>query len=195
MTDALWNPALKPPLWVVAESGGVDLTSLVALGLFIWLWRRSMRWEAMAVLAIPLASGGELALKHAIAHAAPPLWLSHGDAPSLIENLLEAAGRPLEQSSYPSGHMARAMVTYGLLALVLPRAVSAVGKSTWLWVGATVVAVLMAADRILLEVHWLSDVIGGAIWGGILLLAADLWLGWEPPWRRLVGRSEHERQG
>jgi undecaprenyl-diphosphatase len=41
---------------------------------------------------------------------------------------------------------------------------------------AIAVIVLMAFDRLYLDVHWESDVIGGLLLGGIALLAATVWL-------------------
>jgi undecaprenyl-diphosphatase len=41
---------------------------------------------------------------------------------------------------------------------------------------AIVIIVAVAMDRLYLDVHWESDVVGGLLLGGIALLAATVWL-------------------
>jgi undecaprenyl-diphosphatase len=41
---------------------------------------------------------------------------------------------------------------------------------------AVVIIVLLAFDRLYLEVHWESDVIGGVLLGAIAMVAATVWL-------------------
>jgi undecaprenyl-diphosphatase len=66
--------------------------------------------------------------------------------------------------SFPSGHSATAAVFYATAALLLgrvrPRAVRAVLAGL-----AAGIAVAVAASRVLLDVHWTSDVIGGLALG------------------------------
>jgi len=58
--------------------------------------------------------------------------------------------------------------------------VGRLAPSRGLRVGVAVVAVvlvaLLALDRLYLEAHWASDVIGGVLLGGIMLLGATVWL-------------------
>jgi len=79
-------------------------------------------------------------------------------------------------NSYPSGHMVRAVLVYGLLAFVIRR------LAPWPWARAlalpvaVVIIVLLAFDRLYLEVHWESDVLGGILLGAIGMVAATVWL-------------------
>ena len=90
--------------------------------------------------------------------------------------------------SFPSGHSATAAAFYAAAALIIGRSL---GRPTRQFVVAAAVgmAVAVAASRVLLDLHWLSDVIGGlslgwawfalcaVIFGGRLLrptAAADL---------------------
>ena len=171
----LYVPALLPFFRALALLGGVELTGLVALGLFAYLWRQGYRIGAFAAAALPISSLVELVEKRTIDHPGPPLSLSHPDGPS-ISLLLEKAGG-LEWS-FPSGHMTRSLVIYGLLAFVVIR----LANRRWLRRLAFPVAlgaiVLEAFDRLYLEVHWESDVIGGLLLGATFLAAAISWLEW-----------------
>jgi membrane-associated phospholipid phosphatase len=66
--------------------------------------------------------------------------------------------------SYPSGHTASAAATYAAIALVLGRGRPWRVKA-WLGIAAAVVALAVGASRVLLGVHWLTDVVGGAALG------------------------------
>jgi undecaprenyl-diphosphatase len=73
--------------------------------------------------------------------------------------------------SYPSAHSANAMMTYLSLALLLPRA------RRGLWIAAALIlAVMVGASRVVLGVHWPSDVMGGWVYGALwtwLLVTLD----------------------
>lgn len=64
--------------------------------------------------------------------------------------------------SFPSGHSANAMLTYMVLALLLvenPR------RRLWSVAAALLIAFVVGASRVMLGVHWPSDVIGGWSFG------------------------------
>lgn len=69
---------------------------------------------------------------------------------------------PLPHSySFPSGHAATAIVLYGALGLILAeRASSRLHAVEWL-VGAALVALAVGTSRIVLNVHFVSDVAAG----------------------------------
>jgi undecaprenyl-diphosphatase len=72
--------------------------------------------------------------------------------------------------SFPSGHAANAATVWLCLALLLPR--SARGRLHAVWAAAWL-ALAVGASRVMLGVHWPSDVIGGWAFGLFWLL---LWL-------------------
>src|SRR5262245_38835025 len=66
--------------------------------------------------------------------------------------------------SFPSGHTAAAAACWAAIALVLARKWGRAGRRGAA-VGALVITLAVAASRVLLGVHWLTDVIAGAITG------------------------------
>jgi undecaprenyl-diphosphatase len=169
--NALWVPALRSPLRAFAVLGGLEITTLVALGLALYLWRAGFRTDVFALVVLPIGTVLEIAYKRLVFHPGVPLGISKGDGPSL-STVLETTGG----NSYPSGHIIRSVIVYGLLAFVVYR----LARRRWVRTAAVaaflVLAVLMAFDRLYLEVHWESDVIGALLLGGVCLLAATLWL-------------------
>lgn len=172
--SSLYVPALLKPFRAIALLGGIEATWGIGLGLFLYLRRRGYRLGALAGAAIPLATLAETFYKRMVGQPGPPLNLAHPDGPSLTD-LVERTGFA---ASYPSGHMTRTVIAYGLLAFVAHRLARSPGvRRAALPVFLTVV-LLMVADRLYLGVHWESDVIGGLLLGTTFLAAAVTWLEW-----------------
>ena len=72
--------------------------------------------------------------------------------------------------------MLRAVIVYGLLGFVIRRLSPSPRIRALAVVGAVVVIVLVSLDRLYLDVHWESDVIGGLVLGAMALLAGTVWL-------------------
>jgi membrane-associated phospholipid phosphatase len=167
-----WQPSLHPAFQLIAELGGVEVTTIVIAGLTFYLWRAGFGSDALVFLVFIAAQALELFYKLNLHHLGPSRALSEADGPS-VTNLLPGAGGG---NSFPSGHMLRTVIAYGLLAFVIRRLSPSPVVRTLAVVGATVVIVLMAFDRLYLDVHWESDVIGGLVLGAIALLAGTVWL-------------------
>ncbi len=123
---------------------------LIAVGLVLV---RAHRWLALACFALTegLTSLSSGLLKAAVGRPRPP------------DGLIHPAG-----SAFPSGHAAYAGATCVALVLLF-RAVGP--RRRWWWALAAVGIVGMAWSRTYLQVHWLSDVVGGSLLGtGIALL-------------------------
>jgi len=168
-----WDPPLHPLFQGIAILGGVELSTIVLIALVIFLWRRFFVADAFVFVAFLAAEVFEILYKSNLTHPRPPASVAHTDGPS-ITNLLEpAAGL---HNSFPSGHMMRTVLVYGLLAFVVRR------LAPWPWLRnlavplAIVLIVVMAFDRLYLEVHWESDVLGGILLGAIALVSATVWL-------------------
>jgi undecaprenyl-diphosphatase len=154
------SPVLKD-LALVFNALGRSLgwaLSLAAVGVVLVM---SRRW--LALVAFGVAEGLELLsstlLKASVGRPRPPDGLVH----------------PVS-SAFPSGHAAYAGAT--CIALVLLFTTLGRHRRPW-WVLAAVGIVGMAWSRTYLQVHWLSDVVGGALLGiGISMIVfggAQLW--------------------
>ena len=171
MHDA-WQPSLHGLFQVIAELGGFELTTVLMLALSYYLWRSGFGSDALVFIVFIAAQAFELFYKFNLHHPRPPAGLAESDGPSITE-AFSGSG---VGNSFPSGHMLRTVIAYGLLAFVIRRlSISPVVRGAAV-VGAIVVVVLIAFDRLYLDVHWESDVIGGLILGAIALLAGTVWL-------------------
>jgi len=171
MHDA-WQPSLHGLFQVIAELGGFELTTVLMLALSYYLWRSGFGSDALVFIAFIAAQAFELFYKFNLHHPRPPAGLAESDGPSITE-AFSGSG---VGNSFPSGHMLRTVIAYGLLAFVIRRLSISPAVRGAAVVGAIVVVVLIAFDRLYLDVHWESDVIGGLILGAIALLAGTVWL-------------------
>ncbi|GAC1615160.1 MAG: hypothetical protein NVS9B1_24890 [Candidatus Dormibacteraceae bacterium] len=171
----IWVPSLLPLFRTIALFGGIEAAGMITIGLFVYLFRAGYRLAAYAAAAIPLSTVAETLYKHFLDHPGPPKSISHPDGPSLSDLLDQGSAFG---SSFPSGHITRFVVAYGMLAFVIHR----LARRAWLRRAAIPIFVVLTAiecfDRLYLEVHWESDVIGGLLLGGTFLAAAVTWLEW-----------------
>jgi undecaprenyl-diphosphatase len=128
------------------------LVIAVSIAASIWLAvERSWRWP-VAVLTVTLIGRALVsAQKYGIERLRPSL---------------EAHLVPVSTPSFPSGHAAGSMIVYLTLALVLPNA-------HWKWpavIAAVALSVCVGLSRVVLGVHWPSDVIGGWAFGLLWVL-------------------------
>lgn len=83
--------------------------------------------------------------------------------PEVEEPIVEAFGR-----SFPSGHSMSSLVTYGALLVVFAPLLSPRGRRVAL-AAAVVLVLAIGASRLVLGVHFLSDVLGGYVLGAAWL--------------------------
>jgi undecaprenyl-diphosphatase len=130
-------------------------TVLVAAGFIVaaWLWwRKRARFALALLLVILLGRGLSEVQKYWIARARPDL------EPHLVV---------VKTSSFPSGHAASSMIFFLTLALALT------GGTRWrrsAAAAAVLLSLLIGTSRVMLGVHWPSDVIGGWSFGMLWVL-------------------------
>jgi len=126
-------------------------------------WVAKLRREAVALLAFPIATSLLVQLLK---------YLFHRHRPLPPEALFIARG-----ASFPSGHASFGAILYGLLGYLI---CAHLVKPLWarlLVVLATVLIILATGvARVLLGVHFASDVLAGWIAGGAILAAAIFYL-------------------
>jgi undecaprenyl-diphosphatase len=166
------QPALHPLFQAIAELGSIEVTSILMIGLSVYLWRAGFGSDALVFVVFIAAEAFEIFYKYNLYHPHPPASLAESDGPS-ISQLLAGSG---PMNSFPSGHMMRVVIVYGLLAFVIRRLSASPRVRALAVAGAIAAIVLMVFDRLYLDVHWESDVLGGILLGGIALLAGTVWL-------------------
>jgi membrane-associated phospholipid phosphatase len=138
--------AARPFSWV---GGFVGITIIVAV-VALLLLRAGRRRDAVVLVAATLiAQAATNGPKAAFARPRP-------DAGSAV---------PLPDSySFPSGHALTAVVVFGLLAALVERRLA--------YVGAAALALAIGASRVVLNVHYPSDVAAGFLLGLMILVLA-----------------------
>lgn len=163
LMQALRNPLADYPLAAIASLGDEQVLAPASLLVLLYLcWRK--RWMAAAHWLAALAFG--LALT---------AWLGASvDIP-----------KPPSVSSgfgFPSIAVTMATITFGFFAVLIARELP--GRTrVWPYLVSGVVVALIGFARIYLGAHWLSDVVGGMLFGLVWLLVLGI------AYRRRVVRS------
>jgi membrane-associated phospholipid phosphatase len=168
------GPFSRSGLNVITELGNIEVVVGFAIALVIFdAFRRRNRWSFLFLVTV--LAGMEAAM------------LVVKDIVGRVRPTLNPAAATLGPS-FPSGHSATAAAFYAAAALIIGRTLRRPARQ-FVIAGAIAIAVAVAASRVLLDLHWLSDVIGGlalgwawfalcaVVFGGRLLVptaAADL---------------------
>ena len=157
--DATAVSVVKAVTWL--GSGGVLWTLILAAAVILAIRRR---WRLAVYLLV--TGAGALVLDPVLK--------------SLVGRLRPVVPHPIAHGtgdSFPSGHSFGSIVCYGAILLVFLPAARGRWRPAFLAVIATLVAVI-GISRILLGVHYLSDVVGawalGVTWLGITAFAFEL---------------------
>jgi membrane-associated phospholipid phosphatase len=144
------GPVSEKGLNAITQLGGTYLiVGLAVIVAVVGYVRRPNRWIPVFLLTVLL---GQVLLSN------------------VIKELLDRARptfNPIAETlgpSFPSGHSTAAAAFWAAAALVLGRGASAKARAL-LAGGAAGIAVAVASTRVLLDVHWLSDVLAGLALG------------------------------
>lgn len=140
--------------------------------LFVLVSRLGDGWLWAAVVATLLVAGGETGAAVVVRLSVVALFglptyklLKHGTArprPYASGAGIELLAAPLDRFSFPSGHTLHAVGFTVVLAAAYP-------ATAWIALPFTA---LVAASRVVLGLHYPSDVVAGALLGTLLALAA-----------------------
>jgi len=153
------SPTSTHGLDTVTQFGNIQLVAVAAIVLAAWdAVRTRNRWSPVFLLVV--LGGMEListGVKDLVARARP----------ALVPTAAHLG------PSFPSGHSATAAATYAAAALVIGRLLPPLWRRVLAAV-AVAIAVAVAGSRVLLDLHWLSDVVGGLAlgWGWFAVCAA-----------------------
>jgi undecaprenyl-diphosphatase len=152
------SPRLADAATVVTEFGGWKLLLPITALAVIWLLLRKRPSDALLLVGISI--GGRLLVEF-------QKYFIGRIRPEAMDQLV-----PVHSLSFPSGHAANSMIVYLAIALLLFAGRAAVGA-------AICFSLLIGLSRILLGVHWPSDVLGGWAFG----------LFWTLAWLRLAEQA------
>lgn len=164
------TPGMEHLLRPVIQLGNVIHVAVIAAALSVLLLVLRRRWQALVPLVAVAGTDVMVGyLKYTINR--PGTEWPHPGEPA-----------------FPSGHMS------GITALVVPLAVLAWTTRRWWWpaviAGASMVA--MAAALLVLDAHWFSDIVAGAVLTTGWCAAVALWI--PAPRRVLPAAGEAERR-
>jgi len=145
-----WRPPKWLRLWMLAATRCGDGGLWYALGLFVALYGGPLRFHALLAATLAVATGVALflELKRAFKRKRPCMLEPHCWADLL----------PPDQFSFPSGHTITAFALTASLGGFYPEMLP----------GLFFCAISVAASRIVLGMHFLSDVLAGAALGAVL---------------------------
>lgn len=136
---------------IVSSLGDKKLLILPTLLVFSWLcycrrWRAALHWVAFLGITVVF-----IALIKSLVHSPRPFLMNH-------------------EGSFPSGHTTIAVMFYGALAYFATN--RRPQRLHWLIYSIVISLIaLIMISRLFLDMHWLTDIIGGALLGSLCLIA------------------------
>ena len=152
------EPWLTTAVRIVTDVGSSAFLIPLVLAVGAWYWRRHGTRRPLTLLA--LAYCGSFLVSQSIkalaARARPPDGLA-------VEHFGGYA--------FPSGHATEAAAVYGMLAFVLASRTPRLRRKASAWACAVVIVAVVGITRLYLGAHWLTDVLGGWLFGSLWFLA------------------------
>lgn len=161
---------LVGPAHLISHLGDPVVLMMLSVIAALGLWRRiPMQMAVTPTVALVAASITETVAKHAVKRGRPPV----------VYHLVRESN-----FSFPSGHATGAAALLMAFAFVVAPTVPSRGHRASLVIGFAALAALVGVARLILGVHWLTDVVVG--WTLGTAFAAATWL--------LMKRATRSRQ-
>jgi membrane-associated phospholipid phosphatase len=157
-------------LGIFAYLGSIELTLVIAALLGLALFRGLRLLAVLPVAVILLASGLEILGKLVVPSVAP------GKAFQRFPDILPTLGHQVGKYSFPSGHVLRATIAYGLVLYLAERWELFGRDSSRLSPVLVLVVALVGYAVVYLGWHWFSDAVGGFLLGLTLLFGLIAYL-------------------
>ena len=157
-------------LGIFSYLGSIEITLIIAALLGLALFRGLRLLAVLPVAFVLLGSGLEILGKHVVPSVAP------GKAFQRFPDILPTIAHHVGGYSYPSGHVLRAALTYGLVLYLAERWVLFGRDSSRLSPVLVLVIFFVGYGVVYLGWHWLSDALGGALLGLTLLFGLIAYL-------------------
>jgi membrane-associated phospholipid phosphatase len=157
-------------LGIFSYLGSIEVTLVIAVLLGVGLFRGLRLLAVLPLAFVLLASALEILGKEVIVSAAP------GKAFQRFPEFLPSLGHRIGHWSFPSGHVVRATIVYGLVLYLAERWELFGRDSSRLSPVLVLVISFVGYGVVYLGWHWLSDAIGGLLLGLALLFALIAYL-------------------
>jgi membrane-associated phospholipid phosphatase len=159
------NPIIANVLTFVSYIGFPTQSTIILILVILGLIVFRLRLEAVFLLLTLAADGIGSLVKTMVNRSRPSSSLVH-----VVQRITSP--------SFPSGHTLHYVVFYGFLAFVFATSFrSSWGRNLLIAICVVLIA-LVGPSRVFLGEHWLTDVVGGYLLGGLLLvpiIAGYLW--------------------
>jgi len=150
--DASLFAWLMESISILGETLPATLT-VVSLALVLLLLKR--RLEALLVALLPAIG-----------------WILNSSFKVLVDRPRPGDDLLGGGMSFPSGHTTFTVILFGFLIYLAPRLISSRRGAIAVQVFSLILILLMGISRMYLEAHWLSDILGSLLLGGIILAPA-----------------------
>jgi membrane-associated phospholipid phosphatase len=157
-------------LGIFSYLGSIEVTLVIAALLGVGLFRGLRLLAVLPVAFILAGSALEILGKQLIVSQAP------GKALQRFPDFLPSLGHRIGHYSFPSGHLVRATLAYGLVLYLAERWELFGRDSSRLSPVLVLVILIVGYGVVYLGWHWLSDALGGLLLGLTLLFALIAYL-------------------
>jgi membrane protein DedA with SNARE-associated domain/membrane-associated phospholipid phosphatase len=151
------------PITLLGDAFVLRAMMVAIVGWLVWrrAWRAAIASSAVYIIALFAHSWMKVVIHR-------PRPLNHYAA--------------MESFSFPSGHATMAAVTFGILAVLSSHAMNRWSRSL-VYATCGIVVIAISYTRLYLGVHWMTDILGGLLFGIILVAAFGVAIEAIPPRR------------